>query len=285
MYDFDAAIAVRATPSPKGHYQAELLRPWCIGAVPHGGYLLSVLLNAAKEHSKLLHKDLKQTDPIQMSVAFIVKAQVGSARVVVEELKIGRGYSNYRLSLQQQDEGGHWITCIHALIIMGSFAREVGPVIPTTSYYVPRLEDCPEMEAVYSDFRAVAKNFKYWEPKDVKSPAVENHWLEFKDGRPMDLLAMALITDLMTPLPLRVCDNERGWYPTLSLDLQFKQAPKPGGLYTYLQAESDSIHNGRFDITTRCFDADHKLIALARHSALMVSASRNLSKRSSRPKI
>lgn len=285
MFAFDEAVRVRVDPERRGHYDAHLLREWCIGAVPHGGYLISVLLNAVKTHATQLHRDLDQHDPIQISLAFIIKAQVGPARVVVEEIKIGRSYSNYRLSLQQQEEHGRWITCIHAFAIMGSFAREAGPSVRTTPYFVPSRDECPEMFPIYGEFRLVANNFRYWEPRDPKSPSVENHWLGFKDERPMDVLAMALICDLMTPLPLRVCDNERGWYPTLSLDLQFKQAPKADGLFTYLQVESDSIKNGRFDITTRCFDSDHNLIAVSRHAALMVSAARNLSKRTSRPNI
>lgn len=282
-YGFDQAIAVEVDTSERGQYSAHLLRDWCIGAVPHGGYLVAVLLNALKLHSHTEHADLLQSDPIQISLAFVIKAQVGPARVVIKELKIGRGYSNYQVALQQQDEhSGSWITLIHALAIMGSFAKETGSSRETISRTIPRKEECQQLSPIYGEFRLVAKNFDYWELENRKDPTTEAHWLGFRDGRPMDALAMGLICDLMTPLPLRVLPDERGWYPTLSLDLQFKKAPKADGLYTFLEVQSESIRNGRFDITTRCFDSNHELIAVSQHAALMVSAARNISKRSSR---
>lgn len=280
---FDKAIAVQVDPDARGQYTAHLLRDWCIGAVPHGGYLVAVLLNALKLHSQTEHVNLLQPDPIQISLSFIIKAQIGPVRIVIKELKIGRGYSNYQVALQQQDEhSGSWITLIHALAIMGSFARETGSSRQTISRTIPRKDDCPQTYPIYGEFRLVANNFNYWELENRNDPTTEAHWLGFKDGRPMDALAMGLICDLMTPLPLRVLPDERGWYPTLSLDLQFKKAPKPDGLYTFLEVQSESIRNGRFDITTRCFDSNHELIAVSQHAALMVSAARNMSKRSSR---
>lgn len=283
MYSFDEAVSL--VRKEDGTYHANLLAGWCIGAVPHGGYLVAVLLNALKMHSEFAHKDLAQADPIQMSIAFVIKAQVGQARVTIKELKIGRSYSNYQLMLQQQEDDGSWITLIHALGIMGSFAKETGASLVTTPRTLPQLENCPEIKPGLPNFRFVAHQFEYWQPEDHKDPTTENHWLSFKDGRPMDVLAMGLIADLMTPLPIRVFPDKPGWYPTLSLDIQFKEAPNPQGLYTYLQVESESIKNGRFDITTRCFDVDHRLIAVSKHTAMIVSAARNVSKRSARPKM
>lgn len=286
MYAFDEAIKVTRIGETSGQYEASLSREWCIGAVPHGGYLVAILMNAMKTHSTVAHADLHQRDVIQMSITFVVKAEVGRARVSVSELKIGRGYSNYRLSLEQKQEStGNWITCIHAMGIMGSFDRETGPSIKTTNHFIPALSECTEILPTYTDFRRVANNFRYWETRDPRSPAVELQWLQFKDGRRMDSLAMGLISDLMTPLPLRVCPDERGWYPTLSLDLQFKTSPDPSSLFTYLEVESESIRSGRFDISTRCYDEKHQLIALSRHTAMMVSAARNLSKRGDRAKM
>lgn len=286
MSDFDEAICV--TPaSEAGTYDARLLQEWCIGQVPHGGYLVAVLLNALKLHSKAQHGKLGQLDPIQLSVAFVIKAQVGIARVVVKDLKIGRTYSNYQLALQQREDNGSWITLIHAFGILGTYEKESGPVVVTTPRPLPLREECIEYPAPYPEFRRVGNNFLYWVPVTHTNPATEKQWLTFKplgnaSQRPMDDLAMGLISDLMTPLPLRVCPDERGWYPTLSLDLQFKKAPKLGGLFTYLEVESESILNGRFDITTRCYDENKDLIVISRHAAMMVSAARNTSKRSAR---
>lgn len=284
MYAFDEATLVRPHDSIASTYTAELLQGWCIGQVPHGGYLISVLLRAMIMHSQIEHKDLGQTDPIQLHVAFIIKAQTGPARITVSEVKIGRGYSNYKLTLQQQD-GDRWLNLIHATGIMGTFSKETGPSMTTTSRVIPEQNDCVEQFPTYTEFRKVANNFQYWEPKSHTDPATEEQWLGFKDGRPMDVLAIGLISDLMTPLPLRVLPNERGWYPTLTLDLQFNKAPKEGGMFTYLEVESESIHGGRFDITTRCYDEDKSLILKSQHVALMVSAARNLSKRGTRSKV
>lgn len=285
MFAFDQAIKVSA--ADHGTYHVNLLPGWCIGNVPHGGYLVAILLNAMKSHSSKAHPSLGQLDPIQISVAFVIKAQVGKARVSVKEVKIGRTYSNYQLTLQQQEEDGtgSWINLIHAFGIMGSFAKETGNTLVTTPRTLPRQSVCEEMNTELAAFRKVARNFDYWGTPGHSDATKENHWLAFKDRRPMDVFAMGLISDLMTPLPLRVLPDERGWYPTLSLDLQFKEAPSPDGLFTFLEVESESIKNGRFDITTRCFDANHRLIAISKHVALIVSASRNTNKRSARSKV
>lgn len=283
MFDFDKAVKI--IPELAGTYYAELMPNWCIGMVPHGGYLLAILLNAMKTNSGIIHKDLAQSDPVQISVAFIVKAQTGPARVQVKEIKIGRTYSNYQLTLQQQEDSGSWISLIHAYGIMGSFAKEKGATLITTQRTIPTPERCSSVNTQLASFRKVARNFDYWQSPEAFDKTRENPWLAFKDRRPMDVLAISLISDLMTPLPIRVLPDEPGWYPTLSLDLQFKEAPIANGLYTFLEVESESIRNGRFDITTRCVDADRKLIAIAKHTALIVSAARNTSKRSSRSNI
>lgn len=283
-FELDEAIKITPDSKDRNTYNANLQSEWCIGQVPHGGYLLSVILNALQVHARMHHADLGQTDPVQLHAAFVIKAQAGPARVVVEEIKIGRGYSNYKAVLQQQD-GSTWINLIHTSSVMGSFSKEQGPSLVTTERKIPQRSNCKEVPPVYSEFRRVANKFQYWEPAPHVNPAVQEQWLAFRDRRPMDILAMGLICDLMTPLPLRVLPNERGWYPTLTLDLQFKKAPAAEGQFTYLEVESESIQGGRFDITTRCYDVNHDLIAISKHAALMVSAARNLQKRTSRAKV
>jgi hypothetical protein len=284
MSVFSKAIAVSSTQE-EGIYAAHLLEDWCIGAVPHGGYLLAIILNALQLHSKEKHAKLDQPDPIQLGVHFIVKAQVGPARVVVKDMKTGRNYSNYSIILQQQEEHGRWISLIHGLAIMGNLDREEGPSFLTTdrSTDIYSHDKCNVHYPEYTEFRRVAKMFDYLIPKELLPPQVELNWLKHKDDAEMDLLSFGLISDLMTPLPIRILENERGWYPTLSLDLQFKQRPKAGNKWCYLQVQSESLLNGRFDITTRGFDEDNNLIMISQHAALRVSASRNTQKRAARP--
>ncbi|ORY82710.1 thioesterase-like superfamily-domain-containing protein [Protomyces lactucae-debilis] len=284
MSAFATAIAVEATQET-GVYAANLLQTWCIGAVPHGGYLLAIILNALETHSKQVHAKLDQPDPIQLGVHFIVKAQVGPARILVKDIKTGRNYSNCNITFQQKEQDGRWISLIHGFAIMGNLEREEGPSVLTTDRHadIPDRKDCKQLDPEYTEFRRVAKNFDYLLPTFPYDRATELNWLKFKDDAEMDLLAIGLISDLMTPLPLRVIENEKGWYPTLSLDLQFKQRPKKGGKWCYLQVQSESLLNGRFDITTRGYDEDKNLIMVSQHAALRVSAERNLKKRAERP--
>ncbi|BFZ54925.1 hypothetical protein PYCC9005_001962 [Savitreella phatthalungensis] len=314
-FAFDQAIAVRPRDGSDNIYDGELLPGWRIGAVPHGGYLVSVMLRACIAHSARHHASLSQTDVIQVSLAFVVKAQLGACAVTVEPVKVGRSYTNYHVVLSQRDgDKGKTVDCVRGYVIMGNFSKEQGHSTITTPRDVPSRGSCKVLEPKFPEFRRVGNNFEYHSSDTLQAdPRRERQWLRFlpenampgesfPDGKPSsnttsdarrginDPLALALVSDLMNPLPLRIGLVKSGWFPTLSLEIQFK-APSPATTdaerreideWCFFECETESIDAGRMDISTRCYDGRGKLVCISRHAALIVSAARNLSKRSSR---
>ena len=335
-YAFDEAIAVRHAPTPDrpGRYSGTLLPGWRIGAVPHGGYLISVILNACVTHSRQQHAKLDQPDPIHLSLAFVVKAQLGECLVDVEPVKIGRSYSNYHVTLSQRDGGGNdddgksggaEVVCVRGYCIVGNLTKESGlDKIITHREPLPAIETCSLVPPFNPGFRHVEQNFEEFGDAGMLAD-VENEcrWIRFKREcdippssrppssgavkaddtrrRPMDTLALGLINDLMMPLPIRAKLVKSGWFPTLVIDLQFKKPlrqiaaarDRAGSKdeddeidrWCYLRSETETIAGGRFDISTRCYDGRGDLVVVSRHAALIVDASRNLSKRTARGKI
>lgn len=73
--------------------------------------------------------------------------------------------------------------------------------------------------------------------------------------------------------------QQRSWYPTLSLTLDVKRAPPPGGWeWLFMRIESRVIRGGRMDIDVLIFDDDANVVALSRHAAIVVSRERNRTK-------
>lgn len=251
-YCFDDAIAVRPAPtaSHPGRYAGSLLAGWRIGAVPHGGYLVSVLLNACVTHSRTHHAKLRQIDPIHLSVAFVVKAQLGPCFVDVTPVKVGRSYSNYHVTLSQADGGGdgHEVVCVRGYCVVGNLSKETGvDKIITERRPPPPVSMCRPTPSFNPGFRLVGQNFEEYATEEMEKDVVnECRWYRFKREcdvpaasrpastpadahagderrRPMDTLALGLINDLMMPLPIRTKITTSGWFPTLVLDIQFKK--------------------------------------------------------------
>ena len=82
------------------------------------------------------------------------------------------------------------------------------------------------------------------------------------------------------PLPENYPETRRRhWYPTLSMSVEIKALPPPGGWkWLFVRIEAGVIKNGRFDINVVICNEDKELVAISRHVALVVDGSRNNTK-------
>ena len=106
---------------PESYFSAFLPRDWCIGFVPHGGYITSLLTEAAMRFissvrclasagadgseslsEKLLERVASQVHPIRVQIDFLRKSRAGEGAVVrVLAKKLGGSYTVVGVSLYQ----------------------------------------------------------------------------------------------------------------------------------------------------------------------------------------
>ena len=198
-------------------YSAQLRSDWCIGvgkasfapsiirirslttyptrAVPHGGYLTTVLINASTHYFTRSNsaKALDQPHAIHSALTFITRCSVGPATIHIAPLKLGRQYSFIRVVLRQSNH-----ICIDATITHACIARETGATLETRGMraYVAipdRVRDCREMPSLkdpISIFRVATSKLKYWFPIDGKhgvgragmGPSIREQWVTLNDG-------------------------------------------------------------------------------------------------------
>ncbi|TGZ82949.1 hypothetical protein EX30DRAFT_339201 [Ascodesmis nigricans] len=273
----------------KGVYTGSLHADWCIGVVPHGGYLTSVLLNASATYFNKYHAD--QPDAIHISQTFSTRCSIGPFRLTVVPIKIGRQYSFVRVELFQ---GKH--LCLTAVVTHASFAQEAaskglnGPEMVPKPRYITPFEECEgqEPKGRGADFRVAEKKLNYRFPKGTVYGSRGNElrreqWVSFADGKDIMPTDLGMISDMFIPLPINLAplspNGERmvtSWYPTLWLSLEVK---KPGPWrWVGVFVEIKKLENGRSDIEVIITDEKGELIGLSRHLAIVVSIARNNAK-------
>jgi acyl-coenzyme A thioesterase PaaI-like protein len=71
------------------------------GTVAHGGYLFSLLWKAIALHSRTTLQKYDQPDTVAMHLEFLRPAPLGEARVVVRDVRLGKGSSTVHVALVQ----------------------------------------------------------------------------------------------------------------------------------------------------------------------------------------
>ena len=105
-------------------------------------------------------------------------------------------------------------------------------------------------------------------PDDTAGHRAETSgWIRFRDGRPPDLLALALFADAFPPSIFRLLGRV-GWVPTIELTVHFRARPAPG--WVRGRFLTDDLTDGRMIETGELWDATGTLVARSRQLALLV---------------
>ncbi|KAI0484028.1 thioesterase-like superfamily-domain-containing protein [Xylariaceae sp. FL0804] len=88
---------------PKGShtYAANFPTEWCIGSVPHGGFVTSVILQTVATHFRTTLAAQKQPHTIIAHVDFLRRTHEGPATLEIRDVKLGRLTSTVHVSLSQ----------------------------------------------------------------------------------------------------------------------------------------------------------------------------------------
>ncbi|KAF7359103.1 hypothetical protein MSAN_01251500 [Mycena sanguinolenta] len=111
-------------------YTAEADPEWVIGRVPHGGYVLGLIVQACIEHQA----GSEHPDPLHVSAHYLQATKTSALEVHIRVLKRGRSFINILADLVQGTR-----PCITAHLIFGKIPASTGPLIDLSSGYGRRL--------------------------------------------------------------------------------------------------------------------------------------------------
>ncbi|KAL8806551.1 MAG: hypothetical protein Q9200_004998 [Gallowayella weberi] len=312
MASFAEATAVQSLDSHT--YQAQFPDEYCIGNVPHGGFVTSCFLSATALHFSTTLADLHQPHTITLHLTFLRRTIVGPARLTIRDVKLGRRTSTIHLSLTQPDNAEPSVV---GYLTQSNLHAEQGISLPTKwTLYPPPIPLSSSTRALkdgtdpnwthrpipphLSDFRKAARKTKFHLPRQGQlEPALADEWICLADGGKFTQTSLGFVADQFpqiveiypgTAAPTgsefeeKVFTRRRGvkemmWYPTVLLNLEVKKAlPEDGVEWLFVRVRAKRIEKGRMDLEVVVLDEEGELVAISQHVCLIVGAERNLRK-------
>ncbi|EED21712.1 conserved hypothetical protein [Talaromyces stipitatus ATCC 10500] len=180
---FEDAITV--TPVSSHEYTTNLHPDWTIGAVPHGGYTMSILYRLATTHFKHTHptRHNSQPLPISMQITFLRRTAVGPAVLTVEDSKLGLRTSTIHVTLSQDDDskpdGKKRTARVVGYITISDSVSDVGYSHPSMTWglYPPMPGGPPEVIVRADDVKLSQKDGSETSKWKQTGPT---HWSKFR---------------------------------------------------------------------------------------------------------
>ena len=264
-FELDRHIAVR--DAGDGRFTGTVDEAYSIGPYPNGGYLLAIAVNALRQRTPL-------PDPVAVSAHYVRPAQNGIAcEVVTEVVRAGRGHATLEASLRQEGR-----TCMRVLATFGDLGAATGPTLaapPPPS--IPPLEECipdgedrgaPMPNGLIAHIRERFEA-RYdpacigWRRGEPSGDGVIQGWLRFRDGRPVDTLALMLVCDAMPPAVFNLVRG--GWVPTLELTCLVRARPAEG--WMRCRFTTRHVRAGYLEEDGEVWDEDGVLVCQSRQLA------------------
>ncbi|KAH0399133.1 hypothetical protein KCU89_g6524, partial [Aureobasidium melanogenum] len=120
--------ATTVTSTGTHTYTANFPKDYCIGSVPHGGYITSCFMRVAELHFATTLAKQNQPHIMSMHLEFLRRTSIGPAQFNVRDVKLGRGTSIIHVTLFQ--DGGDREE-VAAYITNSNLATEKGTSFPT----------------------------------------------------------------------------------------------------------------------------------------------------------
>jgi hypothetical protein len=260
---------------------------------------MSVVSETVRRYFQDKHPKLNQPDLITFHVEFLSKTTVGKASLSIQPLKSGRQFSTVRVNITQHDEvNGGAIICLEALVTQGNLAREAqsgGVDLATPGLlnktFIPKRGECErlEMDPVWPLRRPALFKIEIYLSAGSDSlcssptlgPCVREQWVRWAPsvGMGFSISSLAFLADCFRPLPeaYGVTDS---WFPTRNYGMEVKRAPPVGGWeWLFLRITMGLCIGGRHDYAVVIADEEGEVVAVSRHTALIIGAESNISRR------
>ncbi|KAL8711010.1 MAG: hypothetical protein Q9225_007192, partial [Loekoesia sp. 1 TL-2023] len=259
MASFAEATAIKALDSHT--YLANFLDEWCIGSVPHGGFVTSCFLSATALHFSTTHAVRNQPHTITLHLTFLRRTSVGPARFSIRDVKLGRRTSTIHVSLTQGDNEAE--PSVVGYLTQSNLRTEEGISLSTEwSLHPPPLPLSSTAQALkegeddnwilspplHPKFRKASQRTDIYVPRNGQlSPGMADEWIRLSDGGKFTQESLGFVVDQFPqiveiypgteppppPHPgdenKKKADGKPNWYPTILLNLDVKKAlPEEG---------------------------------------------------------
>ncbi len=259
MFDFDDATAISADGSAT-------VRPgWDIGGNANGGYVLAVLARAMGFAGG-------RPDPVTINAHYLAPVTVGPVRTETTIVKTGKRFTTVTGSLYQGRR-----EALRATATFGDALADVGAVTYSTlsPLELPAMDECVGRPASNGGIEVgllhhVDVRLHPDQANILVGPktgvAEVSGWFAFRDGRPIDGLALLLAADSFPPAVFNL-DVPSGWVPTVELTVHLRLRPQPGPLRA--RFVTHHVADGMFEEDGELWDSADQLVAMSRQLALV----------------
>ncbi|KAI9852571.1 MAG: hypothetical protein M1824_001860 [Vezdaea acicularis] len=219
-----AASAVKALDSHT--YSAFLPEDWCIGTVPHGGFLTTILMTASALHFRTTLSAQNQPHTLALHVDFLRRTHVGPATLRITDVKLGRQTSVIHISLSQRTsraaaavedqkkdveaEEEKLISTLTHTQLSPSPSTSHGPTLPTlppltptplpaTLSLLPTNNDPNWTPGIlpHPSFRKAAQHLLYHFPRDGPAhPSFCDEWIQLASGERFTDKCLGYVCDM-----------------------------------------------------------------------------------------
>lgn len=262
LAEYDRHVAVR--DAGPGEYAADLADGWKVGGGLNGGYLLSVIGSALREH------DPAHPDPVSVTAYYLSAAVAGPATVRTRTVREGRSTAVLAADLEQDGEAR-----ISALATYGDLSRLPDEVATTARPpEIPPVADCVPNEKAPAQLRAIAPlmdrfDMRFdpacagWMRGEPSGRGVLQAWFRLADEREPDPISLLTVVDALPPVTFDL--GRMGWAPTMELTAHVRALPAPGWLV--VRHETRNIAGGMFEEDCEVWDSAGRLVAQSRQLA------------------
>lgn len=263
--NLDAATAVVPTPDSPGHFTTEISPEWFAQNGPSGGLLAAIALRAMSATV-----DDAAARPRSITLHYLRPGTAGTATVEVTTERSGRTVKT--LSARILQDGKPLVAALATFAATRPGAADYatdGPDAGAPSDHEPIAEEIartlPKIGGNY-EYRPV-----YGPPIEWGTPeAIVGGWIELRQDRPLDEIALAVLTDAWIPAPFARLTT-LAVTPTLDLTIHFRaDASAAPSSATLVRCESRTSAEGFFEEDVEIRSVDGTLLAQARQLALLL---------------
>ena len=259
-YEFDDATTL--TDLGDGVWSTPIQDRWDINGNANGGYLLALAANAMRAASGRPH-------PVSVTMHYLSPGPAGPAQTRTTVLKSGKRFANVAGTILQGDR-----PIATALGVFGEVDSSVPPHSVTMERIdIPSWDECAPRQVapgaplglgsrlamrIHPDDTGFARN-------EPTGEALCRGYFSFKDGRPVDTLALLLAADAFPPVMFNRF-GMLGWVPTVEFTVHVRGVPAPGPVACAFR--SRVIQGGMWEEDGEMWDSEGQVVALSRQIAL-----------------
>jgi acyl-CoA thioesterase len=266
-FDFDRETAVR--PVGNGRYESDLDRAWWVHRGPNGGYLAAIVLRALTEAVG----DPTRA-PRSLTVHYAAPPGEGALEIATAIERAGRSLTSCSARLTQNGK------------LIGLALGAFSPARPGPEFSdlqppaAPPFDESPVIEPPLDDpltpdiaFRWENRMVRGGFPLEATGEAAITRWIRLPEGRVVDALVAAAITDAVIPAVFgRV--EEQIIVPTVDLTVHFRSSlPLPNAKpddYVLADFRTNAVAEGFLEEDGEIWSRDRVLLAQSRQLAAVL---------------